>query len=894
MNRVTNSMMNQIFLADMHSNLERMLKLQRQMSTGKLHQHPSDDPLAVGRELSLSTTIFENEQYLKNLDDGIMWLSNTDAALNQITDVIQRIRELAIYVGNGTFEEAEYAAIAEELYQLQEELMNTANFSVEGRYLFSGLNATQRPFVRDANGKIVYMGNQLHVEYEVERGVTGQVSFHGREVFPIRYQQYTLASYEVPLSFSWTGRSEILQIRVGDRTAKVLIPEKWSDDDKDGIEEASDGNNFRDPGELVGYSLDELASFINESLAMGDVGKLVSLSVEKDYNRGVQKLIIKGHTGEPLSITSWPAADFEPLPGDETVGKPLDHSHIGLASYLGIETSLKSIEFSLSDKIDPTSNPIYWRLESGDNFAEIRIDSGPDLTLQDLADRLNSAAGNWLQAVVQTDEEEISANADHEADHEAPTQKLVLRTLDGSALNIYDLNPATSALAADFGLQTALVMDDTNAIFPLGGLDPNMPALVNVEVGGQSYTVKLYRDQIGSFFGGAWNVDAMKVAQAIHSQVGSDLIGYRELDDGRVALYSKTGQSLRITDFSFGDPAFSNYTAGIAANLGIHSGIMGSEVTADSAPLDGVIRIRSGGNAVDVAVSSGDTAEDIAKKIKGLAGSWLDVSLYDSNLSQSGGSVRLSLAAKDGSPLSVYDVQGDVANSFLQIDTALRSTSDVSGWTGNGPLNITVNGYTHTIDTSGMNDINDLVDTINARFQSGDVRAEVVEDSPGDMRLVLWSPKGYVIKAQDDVLGLSDQASPPSRGGVGPYNQIMTMRTSADINSTDFFGLLDDLMQAVRQGDVEGIASIILPKLDEAIDDILCVRTQAGALQKRYQTSSSRLKQMNLNYNELYSKVSDTDLAEAVTKFAMAQAVYQASLATIARIIQPTLVDFLK
>jgi len=894
MNRVTNSMMNQIFLADMHGNLERMLKLQRQMSTGKLHQHPSDDPLAVGRELSLSTTIFENEQYLKNLDDGIMWLSNTDAALNQITDVIQRIRELAIYVGNGTFEEAEYAAIAEELYQLQEELMNTANFSVEGRYLFSGLNATQRPFVRDANGKIVYMGNQLHVEYEVERGVTGQVSFHGREVFPIRYQQYTLASYEVPLSFSWTGRSEILQIRVGDRTAKVLIPEKWSDDDKDGIEEASDGNNFRDPGELAGYSLDELASLINESLAMGDVGKLVSLSVEKDYNRDVQKLVIKGHTGEPLSITSWPAADFEPLPSDETVGKPLDHSHIGLASYLGIETSLKSIEFSLSDTIDPASNPIYWRLESGDNFAEIRIDSGPNLTLQDLADRLNSAAGNWLQAVVQTDEEEISANADHEADHEAPTQKLVLRTLDGSALNIYDLDPTASKSAADFGLQTALVMDDTNAIFPLDGLDPNMPALVNVEVGGQSYTVKLYRDQVGSLSGSTWNVEALKVAKAIHSQVGSDLIGYRELDDGRVALYSKTGQSLRVTDLSFGDPAFSNYTAGIAANLGIHSGLTGDVIAAGSIPSgDGVIRIRSGGHAVDVAVSSGDTAEDIAKKIKGLAGSWLDVSLYDSNLSQSGGSVLLSLASKDGSPLSVYDVQGDVANSFLQIDTALRSASDVSGWTGSGALSISVNGYTHTINTTGMT-INDLVNTVNARFQSGDVRAELVEDGTGDFRLVLWSPKGYVIEAQGDIPGLSSPANSVARGGVGPYNQTMTVRTSADIGSTDFFGLLDDLMQAVRQGDVEGISNTILPKLDKAVDDILCVRTQTGALQKRYQTSSSRLKQMNLNYNELYSKVSDTDLAEAVTKFAMAQAVYQASLATIARIIQPTLVDFLK
>lgn len=888
MNRVTNSMMNQIFLSDMHSNLERMLKLQRQMSTGKLHQKPSDDPLAVGRELSISTTIFENEQYLKNLDDAMMWLSNTDAALNQITDVMHRIRELAIYAGNGTFEEAEYNAIADEIYQLQEELINTANFSVEGRYLFSGLNATQKPFLRDERGKVVYMGNEIHVEYEVERKVTGQVSFHGREVFPERYEQYVLESYEVPLSFSWTGRSEILQVRVGDRTAKVMIPEKWADDNKNGLQDVSDMNDFRDPGELTGYSLDELASLINESLAMGDVGKLVSVSVEKDTNRGVQRLVIKSHTGEPLSVSSWPATDFEPLPSDETVKKPTDHSHIGLASYLGIETSLKSVEFPTGHTIDPTNSPIYWRLESGDNFAEVRIDGGPALSLQDLADRLNSAAGNWLQVVVQTDEEELSG-----ADLEAPTQKLVFRTLDGSALNIYDLNPTASSMAADLGLQTALVMDDESTVFPLDGLDPNMPALVNVEVGGQSYTVKLYRDQVGSFSDSTWNVDALKVAKAIQSQVGEDLIGYRELEDGRVTLYSKTGQHLKVTDLPFGDPQFSDYTSGIAANLGIHSGITGDEING-TAPSDGVIRIRSGSSTVDVAISEGETAEDIAKKIKGLAGSWLDVSLYDENLSGPSGSQRISLAAKDDSPLAVYDVRGSIAQSFLKIDTALRSTSNVSTWSGSesGTLDITVNGYTHTIDTAGMNDINDLVDTINARFQSGDVRAEVVENDTEDLRLVLWSPKGYVIHAQGDVPGLP--TNPPIRGGMGPYNQVVASRTSADLSSTDFFGLLDDLVQAVRQGDTEGISESILPKIDEAMDGVFRIRTQTGALMKRYETSSSRLKQMNLNYNELYSKVSDTDLAEAATKFAMAQSVYQASLATIARIIQPTLVDFLQ
>jgi len=69
---------------------------------------------------------------------------------------------------------------------------------------------------------------------------------------------------------------------------------------KDGVQDPYDGNNFRDSGELGGYTLDELASLINESLSMGDVGKLVSVSVEKDYDRGVQRLVIKGHTGEPL------------------------------------------------------------------------------------------------------------------------------------------------------------------------------------------------------------------------------------------------------------------------------------------------------------------------------------------------------------------------------------------------------------------------------------------------------------------------------------------------------------------------------------------------------------------------------------------------------------------
>ncbi len=85
----------------------------------------------------------------------------------------------------------------------------------------------------------------------------------------------------------------------------------------------------------------------------------------------------------------------------------------------------------------------------------------------------------------------------------------------------------------------------------------------------------------------------------------------------------------------------------------------------------------------------------------------------------------------------------------------------------------------------------------------------------------------------------------------------------------------------------------MLGQIDKFIDTLLKCRTSQGALLKRYENNQNRFKQNNIYITELYSKVSDIDMAETSTKFAMAQAIYQSSLAVIAKIVQPTLVDFL-
>ncbi|MDI9391590.1 MAG: flagellin, partial [Synergistota bacterium] len=478
---------------------------------------------------------------------------------------------------------------------------------------------------------------------------------------------------------------------------------------------------------------------------------------------------------------------------------------------------------------------------------------------------------------------------------EAATTRLILRTKTGEPLTIYDGELALPGFqyAAELGLSTALTSNVASLTFP-AGVDSNMPMLMSVFVGDKEFSVKIYQDQISS---------GLDVAKEIARQVGEDLLGVDDFGDmtgGKgFALYAKTGEPLKVIDEPYGDPTLANYSAGLALQLGIHAGVIGGSVPQNVSLSTGSFKITTLGHAVEIPVSSGDSPLDVARRIRELAGGWLDVTYYDDDVSSNINNIRLGIATKDGSPLSIYDMSGGNAEA-LEIDNSVRAAL-VSPLPTSGTLDITVDGYTHKIDlaqadldsSGGLTpeELVKLVSVINARFQGQDVRAELVIEGENDY-LVLFSPRGLTIEASGGAL-VGGTALSVSRGGSGPSNQVLARRTAANQNETDFFGLLEDLSDAMRSGDTTGISDSLLPKIDAFTDNLFKVRGRVGALQLRYETSRKRLQQNDVSLQELQSKISDTDLAEAVTHFQMAQAVYQASLATIARIIQPTLVDFL-
>jgi flagellar hook-associated protein 3 FlgL len=109
----------------------------------------------------------------------------------------------------------------------------------------------------------------------------------------------------------------------------------------------------------------------------------------------------------------------------------------------------------------------------------------------------------------------------------------------------------------------------------------------------------------------------------------------------------------------------------------------------------------------------------------------------------------------------------------------------------------------------------------------------------------------------------------------------------------DVFQTLQDLSDALQTNDTTGI-STALERLDVHQDNISALRGEGAAKINRLELAQSRFQAQTIALGDQRSKLEDVDMAEAITTLTMREAVYNAALATGARVIQPTLVDFLR
>ncbi|MBQ9403677.1 MAG: hypothetical protein IJU15_01715, partial [Synergistaceae bacterium] len=661
----------------------------------------------------------------------------------------------------------------------------------------------------------------------------------------------------------------------------------------------------------------------------------------------------------------------------------VDHSHIDIFDYLGMETAMKSREFSPTEKLKvKDGEQLHWRVISGGKAADIKLNAG-EYTLQDIADRLKNAGAGWLEVSVSEDKDDNYETGTN--DSEALTQRLVIRGYNAEQVLFIDMNEYN--YADKMGLSTALRTDGyanskagtgTKCVnFPSAPcVDDNIGIPMRVQMNcGMYYDVNIKRGDVVNPETGF--VDRNKVMQQIVKQVnaqeGSEIMGCtvhvdksgQEIDDSS-AIYFLSGEAFTVVDMPFDDPAWNTYSSGIAAQMGIHGGVTSnlknteipitdSQTFGEAYPVNnsgdstfsaGTIRFSNLGHSVEIDVSESDTVKDVMDRLRTQAGDWLYVNYYDQHMGNtqdsaarnSGDYPMISFSSIDGSAVNILDVKGHIAQDALGITTGIQTRinnpaqdfmSDAMKWDVENQsfpadkLTITVAGYSHTIDLTAMRDVtddtvikgDDLAAFISARMQDYDVRAEINQDN----ELMLWSDRGYSIEIKFEgtngnsyFLGNEAKNRTYYRGGYnlddsadtrgidddsfydsGIHTQNATIRSGANTTRQNGFGVINDVIAAVKAGNTDALTDKLLPRIDNFINNILTVMSENGALQTRYEYNSDRLVTENAIMTDEHDRLVTIDPADAISQLMVADYMYQANLAIISRLIQPSLLDFL-
>lgn len=114
-----------------------------------------------------------------------------------------------------------------------------------------------------------------------------------------------------------------------------------------------------------------------------------------------------------------------------------------------------------------------------------------------------------------------------------------------------------------------------------------------------------------------------------------------------------------------------------------------------------------------------------------------------------------------------------------------------------------------------------------------------------------------------------------------------------DADKTYLTALFDVINNALNVDDKATLNQSIT-RLDKSLENLLSVRADIGAKTSRLELTENRLDSQHTSLTKLLSENEDVNMAEVIMELKNNENVYRASLSIGARVIQPTLVDFLR
>jgi len=1009
--RITNQWIINSFVNQVNRNNSALSDMQIKISSGKKYIRASESPVDNALAMQGKTEVFENTQYIRNINHVNDWYNNTDGALTTIETALQRVRELAVQGANDTLVQEDRDAIAKEINELLLHLVDVANTNIGGEHIFGGHNVDAQPFsvatgqtpgfnnnmvtyslgnVRDDVNllnplSILYNGSNKRLTSEIERGTVVQKSITGLELFfgdnPITSTPgftYTMPPLEQSLPL------QALNGGLGVQKGQIIVT------DHAGVEHKIDLSTAHRLDDIIGMinatgsfeaGIEEVpsdtavslgiyrnAGYSNTLMGLSDPRMLSEFTNLSDLNNGL------GVPNGYLNINTRDGRNFRlDISGAATVGDIVNslnavdggaalnvrfdmvHKRLEIQDITGGagELSISSTRTQMYVKdLDPhvakdlgilrnvgAGSQIFSNIDSGieseasplsfanggkgvergyiditgHNGVTTRVDLTSVLTPQDVIDAINNQTGGNQTASFDIASKRILINdntvgvEDFRVEEafgggpirirETTTVTKNLGLLKSSQGNTIVGDPLSPAALTEASLLADLLPPPERGFMVIRGADKQP---VEIDLTG-AVTIKDVLDSINGTgkFNATWDTNANRflvsdpnavagnygITVEEKSNTGRDL-GFISGTSNHVAG-TITGAPIRVTSLP-------TLTGSIDLNPKLTNETSLESLNSSRSSNPGVnlgfIRITDkSGRFASIDLRGCKTIKDVMDKINNPANG-----IYvEARINKDGNGLEI-IDKNNGAPgkLEIIDIDStsayDLGISGRTVDTRLVGRDVDPALTYNTPISALRDGavpmgkiyvqsgsYSGEIDLTGVKTVGELINKLSNSDNNFNLQAWISEDGK---RINLTNTKGEpYIKVRD-------------AGGKSPNTA-----SALGLGSTpSVFTTLMDLRDNLLRNDPKAISEESIKKVDEDLRRILNLHAEVGAKSNRATAAKEKQENITLNLKKLLSSVEDIDMAEAIIRMTELEVAYQAALQTGARVMQTSLLDFLR
>jgi len=156
-----------------------------ELASGRSINEPSDNPAGTAALVLNHDAQSQVDTFQLNISDLQSTMQVADSALNSAVTVVNQAISLGVQAGNSDLSNQDRQAIAQQLTGIQQQLVQIANTTSGGIYLFSGTLTNTQPFTLDPaspNG-VDYNGNSSVTTVDVANGQSVQTNVPGNQLF---------------------------------------------------------------------------------------------------------------------------------------------------------------------------------------------------------------------------------------------------------------------------------------------------------------------------------------------------------------------------------------------------------------------------------------------------------------------------------------------------------------------------------------------------------------------------------------------------------------------------------------------------------------------------------------------------------------------------------------